>query len=489
MKKIFTLVLCSFTLAAASQPCSPNTNSILFNGTSTNVSTATGSALNFTNEVTLEAWIKATQWKVNNFEGSIICKHGWSSGEGGYVIRAGNNGQLSFNIGYRDTFGVVQSWRTLLSPTGVMSLNTWYHVAGTYNGEQLRVYINGNFIDSLIAYGTIVASPNYNLKIGGLSDAQPLNRYWSGYIDEVRVWNRALPQSEIQARMSQHIDPALQTGLAAYYRLNDGSGTLVTELANNYNGTLNSGIWSADVPFSNAAPSVSITPPGPVSICGPGQVTLTASSGSNVSYVWNTTDTTAAINVTASGTYTVTVTNSAGCTASQSATVNFNPFPTVSLSLAQDTVCVNTPAFALSGGTPSGGTFTGTGVTNNIFSPLIAGAGSHTIYYTYTDANNCTNNDSAQIFVDLCLGISMHEAGNNLIISLNLVSNTLIIRNDAAGIRSLEIWNGFGKKVYTAAINTSNRELTVDVSKLSSGVYFLKAKTEAGEKAVKFVKL
>lgn len=488
MKKLFTLLLTACGYVVMAQPCSPNTNSILFNGTSTNVSTTTGTALNFTNEVSVEALIKATQWKTNNFEGSIVCKHGWSSGEAGYVIRAGNNGQLSFNIGYRDTFGVVQSWRTLLSPTGVMSLNTWYHVAGTYDGEQLRIYINGNFIDSLIAFGTIVASPNYNLKIGGLSDAQALNRYWAGYIDEVRVWNRALPQSEIQARMSQHINPALQTGLAAYYRFNDGSGTIATELANNYTGTLNSGVWSTDVPFTNSAPAVNITPPGPVNICGPGQVTLTANS-SNVSYVWNTTDTTAAITVNISGTYTVTVTNSAGCTASQSATVNFNSIPTVSLSLTQDTVCVNAPAFPLTGGSPSGGVYSGTGVSANLFSPLIAGAGTHTIYYTYTDANNCTNNDSAQIFVDLCLGISMNAAGNYLIISPNPVTNELILRNDGGGIRNLEIWNGFGEKVYTATMNTAIRELTVDVNKLRSGIYYLKAKTEAGEKAVKFVKL
>lgn len=487
MKKIFTLILIAFTSVAIAQPCTPNTNSILFNGTSTNVSTTTGSALNFTSQVTVEAWIKATQWKTNNFEGSIVCKHGWSSGEGGYVIRAGNNGQLSFNIGYRDTFGVAQSWRTLVSPVGAMQLNTWYHVAGTYDGVQLRMYINGNFIDSMVVYGSIIASPNYNLKIGGLSDAQALNRYWSGYIDEVRVWDRALPQSEIQARMSQHIDPAVQTGLAAYYRFNDGSGTLVTELANNYIGTLNSGSWSTDVPFTNSAPVVSITPPGPVNICGPGQVTLTANS-TNVSYVWNTTATTAAINVTASGTYTVTVTNAAGCTASQSATINFNPIPTVSLSLVQDTVCVNAPAFALSGGTPVGGTYTGTGVSNNIFSPLIASAGTHTIYYTYTDANNCSNNDSALIFVDLCLGIPMNEAGSYLIISPNPVANALFLRNAAGDIRSLEIWNVLGERVFTAAINTANSELTVDVSKLRSGIYFLKMKTETGEKAVKFVK-
>jgi hypothetical protein len=90
-------------------------------------------------------------------------------------------------------------------------------------------------------------------------------------------------------------------------------------------------------------------------------------------------------------TYTVTVTNAAGCTAADAVLVTVNPLPVVALTLGDDAACVSETAFALSGGTPTGGTYSGTGVSAGSFDPATAGVGSHTITYTYTDANGCTN--------------------------------------------------------------------------------------------------
>lgn len=63
------------------------------------------------------------------------------------------------------------------------------------------------------------------------------------------------------------------------------------------------------------------------------------------------------------------------------------------------TVCLNTSAFALTGGIPSGGTYSGTGVSGNMFNPATAGVGVHTITYTYTDINDCTNSCTFSITV------------------------------------------------------------------------------------------
>ena len=70
-------------------------------------------------------------------------------------------------------------------------------------------------------------------------------------------------------------------------------------------------------------------------------------------------------------------------------TVTVNPLPNVSLSL--NAVCEDASAFALTGGSPSGGTYSGTGVSNGMFDPQQAGAGTHSITYSYTDANGCSN--------------------------------------------------------------------------------------------------
>ncbi|MBE0641133.1 MAG: right-handed parallel beta-helix repeat-containing protein, partial [Bacteroidales bacterium] len=96
-------------------------------------------------------------------------------------------------------------------------------------------------------------------------------------------------------------------------------------------------------------------------------------------------------------TYTYTDLNSCSNSASQPITVN--ALPVVALS-PFNAVCVDVPAFALSGGTPAGGTYSGTGVTAGNFNPATAGAGSHTITYTYTDGNGCMASATATIQVN-----------------------------------------------------------------------------------------
>jgi len=89
-------------------------------------------------------------------------------------------------------------------------------------------------------------------------------------------------------------------------------------------------------------------------------------------------------------TYTVNVSDNGGGTGSDVVTVTINPLPTVTLS-PFTSVCISTAPFALSGGSPSGGTYSGPGVSSNTFSPATAGAGTHVITYTYTDGNGCSN--------------------------------------------------------------------------------------------------
>jgi uncharacterized protein (TIGR02145 family) len=78
------------------------------------------------------------------------------------------------------------------------------------------------------------------------------------------------------------------------------------------------------------------------------------------------------------------------CTAQDIKPLVVNPLPVVNFA-ALTNVCVNSPAFTLTGGTPAGGTYSGTGVTGTTFTPATAGPGTFNITYTYTDANSCTN--------------------------------------------------------------------------------------------------
>ncbi|HOI00956.1 MAG TPA: choice-of-anchor J domain-containing protein, partial [Bacteroidales bacterium] len=97
-------------------------------------------------------------------------------------------------------------------------------------------------------------------------------------------------------------------------------------------------------------------------------------------------------------TLTYTYTDLLGCTNSATQTIMVNPLPVVSFSGLAATYCVNNAPVILTG-SPSGGTFSGSGISGNIFDPALAGAGIHIITYTYTDGNGCTNASTQNVTV------------------------------------------------------------------------------------------
>ena len=259
MKFFFTLIAIIASLKCQSQPCIPNTNSIQFDGFSSYVSISPQTGFEITSAITIEAWINPTSFGFDQAQNSIVCKHGWSSGEGGFVLRCGGTGQLSFNIAGIDANQIPVSWVELISQTNVLTLNTWMHVAGTFDGFEMKCYVNGNLAGTSSFTGSIAPSLSYPLAIGRLAD--PVwgpDRYFAGSMDEVRIWNRALSQAELQSGMNNHIDPTTATGLVSYWRMNEGSGSTLYDVAGTNNGGLISCTWNGYIPF-NAVPSPSVT--------------------------------------------------------------------------------------------------------------------------------------------------------------------------------------------------------------------------------------
>jgi len=96
-----------------------------------------------------------------------------------------------------------------------------------------------------------------------------------------------------------------------------------------------------------------------------------------------------------------------GCTSSIRTVVTLteNPLPSVTLG-ALPAACVDGVAFNLTQGSPTGGTYSGSGITNGttgLFDPSVAGVGTHTITYTYTDGTTgCTANATSTVTVSVC---------------------------------------------------------------------------------------
>lgn len=114
-------------------------------------------------------------------------------------------------------------------------------------------------------------------------------------------------------------------------------------------------------------------------------------------------------------TLTYTYTDNNNCTNSDALTMTVNPLPVVT---ASDAIFCNTPgSVPLPAVSPSGGTWSGAGVSGNSFDPNSAGGvGIYQPIYTYTDINNCTNRDTAQIEV---IAPETIDAGEDKVFCLN----------------------------------------------------------------------
>jgi hypothetical protein len=121
------------------------------------------------------------------------------------------------------------------------------------------------------------------------------------------------------------------------------------------------------------------------------------------------------VSPSASTTYTIKETNPNGCSKSNSVTITVNPIPTVTISAATTSICVGGNTIALSG-TPYGGIFAGDGITDSTFDPSYAGVGDHTIAYSYTDGNGCTNTASTVITVLPLPSLSIKSPYTNICI-------------------------------------------------------------------------
>ena len=140
-----------------------------------------------------------------------------------------------------------------------------------------------------------------------------------------------------------------------------------------------------------------------------------------------------------------------------------------------DPVSVNTTPFALTGGSPAGGTYSGPGVSNGMFDPAVAGVGTHTITYTYTDANSCTNSADQDIVVTQLTGINQYNDDMNVRIIPNPNTGRFILKLFTSEPVTLTIFNSMNEIVMEEKnVSTGlNYSKEIDLSDLSRGVYFL----------------
>ena len=171
---------------------------------------------------TLEAWIYSDQ--------ADASWHGFMGNQtSGTTNRAPGlwvyqNNRIHFG------FGNGTSWQSGNTDSGTLIENQWNHVAMTFQGTEIKVYINGVLETTKTG---VTGSPVDPLRWIGRVD-----NYFTGKIDEVRVWSIERSEADLKSYMCQKLIGD-ETGLEGYWRFDDNSGTIaLDQTSSNVEGTL-----------------------------------------------------------------------------------------------------------------------------------------------------------------------------------------------------------------------------------------------------------
>jgi large repetitive protein len=349
------------------------------------------------------------------------------------------------------------------------TLNTWEHYVFTSSVSQnsKKVYRNGTLLSSSSS-SDVVDNIARSLRIGSGNNGN----YFNGAIDDVHIYNRPLTASEVTTLYNGvgiSGPSILCAGESATLTASSGTSYLWSTSATTQSITVTSA-GTYNVTITNATGTVTASktvtlsfPPtpaisGPSSFCSGNTATLTASGG--VSYLWSTGATSASINITTGGSYTVTVSNSSGCKSATTKSVTLNASPTASIS-GPSTYCAGSGTLTASGGTSY---LWNTGETTASISPNTSG----TYSVTVTGSNGCTATANKPIAVNavpvasisgpstICSGSgAVLTASGGVAYSWSTGATTASITVTSAGTYTVTVTNG------ATCTATASRTLTV----------------------------
>jgi gliding motility-associated-like protein len=168
-----------------------------FNGTDNYILIQNSPSLNFSDEITLCAWIKPVSLQGHG-NSAIISKGYYSHTNPYYQYHLGITGDTYPNLPARFSIALsIYGNYEVLTGDSLWKPGKWYFVAGTYKGNGMKLYLNGVLIAQNSVTGPIDI---YNEPVCiGRTKNYPGNAYTPGTIDDARIYNRALNASEIEA--------------------------------------------------------------------------------------------------------------------------------------------------------------------------------------------------------------------------------------------------------------------------------------------------
>jgi len=213
--RIAIIIILAFITALITTPSWAQNRVLSLDGDGDYVEIKDSESLNAINsQVTMEAWIKPTdfpkQWNFILFKGDKWISNAYENRSYGLLLNS--SGLITLFSAPSD-----QGRIYLNSSNGLILLNRWYHVAGIIDAKSdvMRILINGVEMASR-DFGKDIRLSALPLRIGW-SHAEGVGCSFAGLIDEVRLWNIARTQEEIQSTMHTTLS-GKEPGLVGYWR-------------------------------------------------------------------------------------------------------------------------------------------------------------------------------------------------------------------------------------------------------------------------------
>lgn len=202
-------------------------------------------ALNLTDAMTIEAWIKPDGWGEGpNYIGTIFQKPSiWL-----FIVKqhsTANDSSLILQL--RHATGVSHAF----AETGSIVLNEWSHIAVSYDGSSNAVHMTINGHPQEVSYistpvGPIRNNASESIYVGSVAGGI---MGFMGTMDELRIWNVARSQAELEQYMGSYLE-GHQPGLQAYWPMNEGGGNIINDMSGNGHNINLAGVeWTYGTPF------------------------------------------------------------------------------------------------------------------------------------------------------------------------------------------------------------------------------------------------
>lgn len=197
----------------------PRGSALGFDGVDDYVRVPDDPSLDVTSGVTIAAWIfldSYTEWASIVTKGGLpddggaLTPNNYTVHQSGPSAASGEFGHLRFTT----TLGLAGDSHSIIS------LHEWHHVAVTFNGEEVRFFLDGR-PDGVVPFFAQLEPNDDPLHIG--VDFPGGDEYWRGGIDEVMIFNRALSHQEIRALRGDERESSSRA-LVGFWRFNEGEG-------------------------------------------------------------------------------------------------------------------------------------------------------------------------------------------------------------------------------------------------------------------------